>query len=76
MGTVHIRDRGMICKNRGLTELKPFGTIVQTQGDANLKKSKTPTFLMELPLVVNPGQAKRLRAHFEATRFLIQRTAG
>ena len=31
-----------------------------------MKKSKTPTFLLEVPLAVDPGQAKRLRAHFEA----------
>src|SRR5215831_14789034 len=31
-------------------------------------KSKTPTFLLELPLVVGEGQAKRLRAHLEAGR--------
>ncbi len=31
-------------------------------------KSKTPTFLLELPLVVEAGQAKRLRAHLEAAR--------
>src|ERR1700757_3832632 len=27
-----------------------------------------PTFLLELPLQVTPGQAKRLRAHLEAAR--------
>src|SRR6266567_9007361 len=38
--------------------------------DRNLmaNKSKTPTFLLELPLVVEAGQAKRLRAHLEAAR--------
>jgi len=35
-----------------------------------MKKSKTPTFLLELPLVVDSGQARRLRAHFEAARCL------
>jgi hypothetical protein len=35
-----------------------------------LKKNKTPTFLLELPLTVDSGQAKRLRAHFEAARQL------
>jgi len=30
-----------------------------------VKKSKTPTFLLELPLKVNSGQAGRLRAHLE-----------
>jgi transposase len=32
------------------------------------KKSKTTTFLVELPLVVEPGPAKRVRAHLEAAR--------
>ncbi len=32
------------------------------------KRSKTPTFLLELPLVVEEGQAKRIRAHLEAAR--------
>src|SRR6266478_4822210 len=31
-------------------------------------KQKTPTFLLELPLQVEAGQAKRLRAHLEAGR--------
>lgn len=31
-------------------------------------KQKTPTFLLELPLMVEPGQATRLRAHLEAGR--------
>src|SRR5712692_9536009 len=41
-----------------------------------VKKSKTPTFLLELPLVVNPGQAKRLHAHFEAARCLYNALLG
>ncbi len=41
-----------------------------------MKKSKTPTFLLELPLVVNPGQARRLRAHFEAARALYNALLG
>ena len=32
------------------------------------KRSKTPTFLLELPLLVEEGQAKRIRAHLEAAR--------
>lgn len=32
------------------------------------KRSKTPTFLLELPLEVEEGQAKRIRAHLEAGR--------
>src|SRR5712671_7198085 len=31
-------------------------------------KKRTPTFLLELPLQVNEGQASRLRAHLEAGR--------
>lgn len=33
-------------------------------------KQRTPTFLLELPLQVEAGQAKRLRAHLEAGRQL------
>ena len=36
------------------------------QGQAT--KKRTPTFLLELPLHVNEGQASRLRAHLEAGR--------
>jgi hypothetical protein len=39
-------------------------------------RSKTPTFLLELPLSVDPGQAKRLRAHFEAARCLYNALLG
>jgi len=35
-----------------------------------VKKSKTPTFLLELPLQVDAQQSKHLRAHFEAARGL------
>jgi hypothetical protein len=31
-------------------------------------KQKTPTFLLELPLQVEAGQAKRIRGHLEAGR--------
>src|SRR5215469_18017858 len=31
-------------------------------------KQKTPTLLLELPLVVNAGQAARVRAHLEVGR--------
>ena len=31
-------------------------------------KEKTPTFLLELPLVTNSGQAARVRAHLEVGR--------
>lgn len=35
-----------------------------------MKKNKTPTFLLELPLAVDSGQAKRLGTNFEAARQL------
>ncbi len=41
-----------------------------------MKKSKTPTFLLELPLSVDVGQATRLRAHFEAGRCLYNALLG
>ena len=34
------------------------------------KKSKTTTFILELPLVVEDGSARRVRAHLEAARQL------
>ena len=42
------------------------------QGEETKQKPprKTPTFLLELPLQVDEGQAKRLRAHLEAARQL------
>src|SRR5260370_16666440 len=36
--------------------------------EAREPKKQTPTFLLELPLVADPAQAKRLRAHLEAGR--------
>ncbi|HEY6542436.1 MAG TPA: transposase [Ktedonobacteraceae bacterium] len=41
-----------------------------------MKKSKTPTFLLQLPLRVDAGQTKRLRAHFEAARCLYNALLG
>src|SRR5260370_7296215 len=41
-----------------------------------MKKSTTPTFLLELPLVVDAGQAKQHRAHFEAARCLYNALLG
>ncbi len=41
-----------------------------------MKRSKTPTFLLELPLQVTPHQAKLLRAHFEAARCLYNALLG
>ena len=36
--------------------------------ERNPPKEKTPTFLLELPLVAEAGQAARLRAHLEVGR--------
>jgi hypothetical protein len=41
-----------------------------------MKKSTTPTFLLELPLAMNPGQARPLRAHFEVARALYNALLG
>jgi transposase len=41
-----------------------------------MKKSKTPTFLLELPLATTEQQAKHLRAHFEAARCLYNALLG
>ena len=41
-----------------------------------MKKSKTLTFSLELPLQVNAQQAKHLRAHFEAARCLYNALLG
>jgi len=41
-----------------------------------MKRSKTPTFLLELPLRIDAGQAKRLPAHFEAARCLYNTLLG
>jgi hypothetical protein len=43
---------------------------------SRMKRSKTPTFLLELPLAVDPGQGRRLRAHFEAARALYNALLG
>ena len=39
-------------------------------------RSKTPTFLLELPLSADPGQGRRLRARFEAARCLYNTLLG
>src|SRR5713226_2329072 len=41
-----------------------------------MKRSKAPTFLLELLLLVDAGQANRLRAHFEAARCLYNALLG
>ncbi len=44
--------------------------------EAKDPKKQTPTFLLELPLLVDPAQAKRLRAHLEAARQLYNALLG
>jgi hypothetical protein len=41
-----------------------------------LKRSKSPTFLLELPLTLTPAQAERLQADFEAARGLYNALLG
>jgi hypothetical protein len=41
-----------------------------------MKRSTTPTFLLELPLRVDAGQVRRLSAHFEAARCLYNALLG
>lgn len=43
---------------------------------STVKKSKTPTFLLELPLQVDAQQAQHLRAQFEAARCLYNALLG
>ncbi len=44
--------------------------------NSRVKKSTTQSFLLELPLTVDLGQAKRLSAHFEAARCLYNALLG
>ena len=44
------------------------GKGTKNSKEAREPKKQTPTFLLELPLVAGPAQAKRLRAHLEAGR--------
>src|SRR2546428_1766409 len=55
----------------------PFGTMAKknrkkqaSEKQEKEPRRKTPTFLLELPLRVDEGQAKRIRAHLEAGRAL------
>jgi hypothetical protein len=61
------------------TRLFPSGeeVVQETRKRRRLvKRSTTPTFLLELPLRVDAGQARRLRAHFEAGRCLYNALLG
>src|SRR5438477_12733074 len=44
--------------------------MFKKEGPHAMKRGKTPTFLLELPLSPDSGQARRLRAHFDAARCL------
>src|SRR5258708_39192370 len=46
---------------------RPMGSKKHLQ-QSTLPKKKTPTFLLELPLEVEAGEAARLRGHLEAGR--------
>jgi hypothetical protein len=50
--------------------------LKNVQRELLLKRSKTPTFLLEMPLTVDAGQARRLHAHFEAVRCLYNALLG
>jgi putative transposase len=45
-------------------------------GEQKDRKPKTPTFLLELPLRVDAGQARRLRAHLEVARLFYNAMLG
>jgi hypothetical protein len=50
----------------GEKSVRLMGT--KPRGERKHPNKKTPTFLLELPLAVEAGQAARLRAHLEAGR--------
>src|SRR6266487_5438669 len=49
---------------------------MRKQSRCRMKKSTTPTFILELPLHVDARHAKRLRAHLEAARCLYNALLG
>src|SRR5690348_8586011 len=56
-------------RNVSKGDLQQMSRQRKTSADEQTPARKpTPTFLLELPLQVTPGQAKRLRAHLEAAR--------
>ena len=56
--------------------LAAVGRMIFTERRRPVKRSTTPTFLLELPLRVDTGQAGRLRAHFESARCLYNALLG
>src|SRR5262245_48204150 len=59
-----------MCASKGGAEVPKKRQGQRKQEEQQEKRPVTPTFLLELPLVVDPGQAARLRAHLEAARLL------
>ena len=62
-GTCVRKAEGVYCS--GMSKQKPKDKQAEKE-----PRCTTPTFLLELPLIVNDGQAKRLRGHLEAGRSL------
>src|SRR6266568_2196119 len=62
-GTCVRKAEGVYCS--GMSKKKP-----KSEQPEKEPRRKTPTLLLELPLVVNEGQAKRIRGHLEAGRAL------
>ena len=58
-------------RNASKGAIQPMPRKRHTSAEQNTDARKpTPTFLLELPLSVTPGQVRRLRAHLEAARQL------
>jgi hypothetical protein len=53
-----------------------FESELRRRTTKRMKKSTTATFLLDLPLRVDAGQARRLRAHLEAARCLYNALLG
>ena len=58
------------CASKGGAEVPKKCQGPRKQKEQQEKRPATPTFLLELPLAVDAGQAARLRAHLEAARQL------
>ena len=59
-----------MCASKGGAEVPKKRQGQHKQKEQQEKRPATPAFLLELPLVVDAGQAARLRAHLEAARQL------
>jgi hypothetical protein len=59
-----------LVKRKTIVVYSPLENVFkgENQEEACMKRSKTSTFLLEVPLVVNAQQAKHLRAHLETAR--------